>query len=428
MRVCVATTFYDLQPSYSLVTVVLNQLHALLRFGYEPVLLVLPSFHDDDKVPQGVEVRKVVPQIILEPYAGRNASKITEDKVTEDVSRVVTALREFCGDCDVVITHDWLLVDTYAPYAAAMHLLGEDESLKKIKWLHWIHSHPGKYNSFPYPWSEQFSIPKGHKIVYLNETDLVSVFERYQGTIDDVGVVHNPIDPRSFFQLQGLSKDMVDSTGILDADIVQIYPVSTPRMVDNKQVDKVIFLFSKFKKLGKKVKLVVCNAHANGDNEKKSIQEMLDYAQKEGLDKEDVIFTSLMDIPKWEHGVPHDVVRDLFLLSNLFVFPTTSENCPLILLEAAATKNLLVLNEDFPPLREFFGNEALYFKFSSLRMNTAYADKDRYFEDMAKIVLAELKRNRALRSFTTLKQNFNYDYIFKNEMESLFFERGNDGV
>lgn len=422
MKVGIATTFYDLLPSYSLVTVVLNQCHALLRNGYTPVLFVLESFFDDAKVPAGVEIRKVIPQIILEPYAGRNPKNITEDQAVLDVERIAYALEENCKDMDVMITHDWMLVDTYAPYAAALHLVNDSPDLKNIRWFHWIHSHPGIYQSFSYPWSEQFSIPENHKIVYLNDTDLISVFERYQATINDVAVVHNPVDPRSFFQLQGLSKDIVDALGILDADIIQVYPVSTPRAVENKQVDKLILLFSKFKNMGKKVKLIICNAHANNEVDKILIKGVMDKAHELGLTKEEVIFTSLINPPTFEHGVPHDVVRDLFLLSNLFVFPTTSENCPLILLEAAATKNLLVLNDDFPPLREFFGKDALYFKFGSIRTKTEYKDIDRYFEDMAKIILAELGSNRALNAFTTLKQKFNYDYIFRNEMEPLWLK------
>ena len=91
-----------------------------------------------------------------------------------------------------------------------------------------------------------------------------------------------------------------------------------------------------------------------------------------------------------------------------------------LLLEAAITKNLLVLNDDFPPLREFFGKNALYFKFGSIRTKTEYKNIDKYFEDMAKIILAELSSNRALNAFTTAKQKFNYDYTFKNELEYLF--------
>jgi hypothetical protein len=288
--------------------------------------------------------------------------------------------------------------------------------------LHWIHSHPGCYDSFPYPWCEQYKIPEGHKIVYLNNTDVVSVFERYQSTINDVAVVHNPTDPRTFFEFKGLSKDIVDYLGILDADIVQVYPISTPRMSD-KQLDKVVLLFSKFKKLGKKVKLIICNAHANNEKDKVLIKDMMDYAESVGLTKEEVIFTSLINVPDWEQGVPHSVVRDMFLLSNVFIFPTISENCPLILLEAAATKNLLVLNDDFLPLREFFGKDALYFKFGSLRIKTEYADKEKYFDEVAMIILAELSRHRAFSSFNTLKQKFNYDYIFRNELEPLFFQK-----
>jgi glycosyltransferase involved in cell wall biosynthesis len=420
MKIGIATTFSDLRPTYSLATVVKDQLKALLKHGYTPVLLTLPSF--DDEVPAGVEVRKVVPQIILEPYAGRDPEKLNEDQVAEDVERVFNFFVEHCADLDVIITHDWMLVDTYAPYAAAIQMANKSVILRRKKWFHWIHSHPGLYEEYPYPWSAQSKIPVGHKIVYLNNTDVVSVFERFQGKLDDVRVVHNPTDPRSFFNLHPLTHYMIDALDLLNSDIMQTYPVSTPRMIDGKQVHKVIALFAKLKAEGHRVKLVVCNAHANADKDKELIKQMVDYATSVGLSDKEVIFTSLLQAPAWEQGVPHEVVRDLFLLSNLFFFPTVSENAPLILLEAAAAKNLLVLNEDFLPLREFFGEDALYFKFSSLRTQTTYTDEGKYFEDVAKIVAAELDRHRAFRSFNTWKQRFNYDYIFLHEFEPLLLE------
>lgn len=421
MKIGVATTFLDLKPSYSLATVVTNQLKALVDHGYETVLLALPPF-DATGVPEGVEIRRVIPQIYLEPYGGRDPKKIDQQDVSRDIEVIFHAMEQHMTDLDVIITHDWMLVDTFAPYAAALQLVPQSEILSKKKWLHWIHSHPARYEYFEYPWSAQFEIPAGHKIVYLNNADIISVAERYQGTLDDVRVVHNPTDPRTFFNLHPLTKIMIDGLGLLDADIMQVYPVSTPRMVENKQVDKIIRLLSHLKGLGKKVKLVVCNAHANGEKEKQLIREIIDYGWKLGLTKDELIFTSLINVPEWEHGVPHDVVRDLFLISNLFIFPTTSENCPLILLEAAAAKNLLVLNDDFPPLKEFFGSDALYFKFGSVRVKTQYLDENQYYQDMAKIIASELGKNRNLKSFTTLKQKFNYDYIFTNEFEPILFE------
>lgn len=428
-KVGILTTFNDLKPSYSLATVVKNQLQVFKENGYETVLLVLPSFNDDENVPKGVEVRKVIPQIILEPYAGMKKG-LLKDKVENDVEAVFEALVKHCRDLDIIITHDWLLVDTYAPYAAALHLTDKDRILSKKKWLHWIHSYPSNFTNVEYPWSEQFHIPKNHKLVYLNNHDSLAVAERYQATIDDVRVVHNPTDPRTHYRLHPLVEKMIKKYDLLDCDIMQVYPVSTPRMgADGKQLNRVIQVFSELKKNGKKVKLVVCNAHANAQKEKDLILEMLMYAGSVGLSQDEVIFTSLIDLPEWEHGVPHEVVRDLFLLSNLFVFPTLSENCPLILLEAAAAKNLLVLNDDFPPLREFFGKDALYFKFSSLRMRTTYEDEGKYFSDVAKIIIGELSKNRPLSAFNTWKQKFNYDYIFKSQLEPILNEEGEiDGI
>ena len=135
-----------------------------------------------------------------------------------------------------------------------------------------------------------------------------------------------------------------------------------------------------------------------------------------------MVFTSL-EGQEYELGVPHSAVRDLFMLSNLFIFPTLSENCPLILLEAALSKCLLVLNEDFPPLKTFFGKDALYFKFSSLLNQTEYPNEDSYFSDVAKIIIAELNKNRPLNAFNQLKQRFNYDIIFKSQLEPLFVEQ-----
>lgn len=420
-KVAIITSFYNFSKSYSLCTVVENQLTSLLKYGYNPVLFVLPSFNDDDMVPAGVEIRKVVPQIILEPYHSHihNRNAVAPTTLEADVDKIVDALRINMKDIQVAITHDFLLVDDYLPYAVAITKLD-----LPIKWLHWIHSAPSpRYEGLAYPWDCQYKLMPNSKVVYLNNTDVVRVAERYGTDLNDVRVVHNPTDLRTFFKLDPLVSKMINQFELLDADIVQVYPVSTPRMTDNKQVHKVIKIFGKLKSFGQKVRLIVCNAHANADHEKDLINEMKQLAIDCGLDvKKEVIFTSMIEPPAYEQGVSHDVVKDLFLLSNLFVFPTTSENCPLILLEAASARNLLVLNDDFEPLREFFGKDAIYFKFSSARQTTTYQDEERYYEDVAKIIISELRNSRPLNAFKTLKQKFNYDYIFREELEPILVE------
>jgi hypothetical protein len=108
--------------------------------------------------------------------------------------------------------------------------------------------------------------------------------------------------------------------------------------------------------------------------------------------------------------------------SDVFLFPSVSENCPLVLLEAALGKNLLVLNEDFSPMKDFVGPHALYFKFDSVTTVTSHpAGEDNYYNDVAKIIKAELGHNMLYRSHREIRQKFNFDYIFKNELEPLLY-------
>jgi len=260
------------------------------------------------------------------------------------------------------------------------------------------------------------------KLVYMNDYDVIRLGEMYNGWPDDVRVVYNPLDPRSFYKLHPLVENLIDKYDLLSADVIDVYPVSSTRFA-GKQVDKVLQILGEIKKQGKSVRFICCNAHANADREKKEIEKLIHYGIERGLTRKEIIFTSF-EGEEYEQGIPHEAVRDFFLLSNLFIFPTLSENCPLILLEAALSKCLLVLNDSFPALRDFFGKDALYFKFGSLIQTVTYGDgEEKYFSDVAKIIIAEFNKNKPLNAFTKLKQRFNYDYIFKSQLEPLLYEQ-----
>jgi len=132
-KIGIYTSFADFNPGYSLCSVVRDQLVAHVHRGYEPVLFVLESFHDEENVPEGVELRKVVPQLILEPYKGFGVP----DTVQDDIKRVVDSLKEHASDIDIMIVHDMVFIDTYLPYN-----IGLREAPIKARYLHWIHSAP----------------------------------------------------------------------------------------------------------------------------------------------------------------------------------------------------------------------------------------------------------------------------------------------
>jgi len=266
-------------------------------------------------------------------------------------------------------------------------------------------------------------LPANSKLIQLNNEHLIRAAETYGIWPKDVRVIYNPIDPRQFWNLNPFAQSLIDKYDLLLADFLDVYPLSTPRMgPDGKQLDIVIMIMGALKRLGRSVRLIVANAHANAEQHKKQIAEMLLFANQQGLSNNEVIFTS-REGQEYELGISRESVAQLFQLSNLFIFPSRSENGPLILYEAMLSKCILVLNKQCPGLQEFGRGNALYFNFGSLLENTNFADKDGFMEDVAKIIISEYENNRVLKAFDCVKKTHNYDVIFKRMVEPLFSEK-----
>jgi hypothetical protein len=404
------TSLYDFNPGYSLCSVIRDQLVAHVKRGYKPVLFVLESFHDDEMVPEGVEVRKVVPQLILERYRGFSIP----DDMKEDVEKVINALKEYAMDIDIMITHDMVFIDTYLPYN-----IGLREAPIPCRFLHWIHSAPSPR---PKPDLEnnlhasRYNMPPRSKLVYLNHDKVIALAEMYNTLPRDIRVVPNSRDPRTFWNLDPFVSNLIDKYDLLSADIISVYPVSSTRMVNGgKQIDVVIKIHSALRKLGLKTKLIIPNAHANGQKEKDLIAERASM---------DVIFTST-EGEEFEQGVSSKIVSDLFRLSSVFIFPSVSENCSLILLEAMLSGCLLVLNKDCSGFQEFGSKNALYFKFGNedfgITNKELALETEKYPLDIAKIIKSEWELNKPLQAKRRTLQKHNYDYIF-DQIENLYYE------
>jgi len=421
-RIAILTTFGGWDEAYSPVNVVWHQLKMLVRYGYEPILFTLDIFPKDKQI-EGVEIRPVLPTLKFEPYRGVAASRNVPQELEKDVAKVVPVFEEHFKDLDVILCHDVIFQDSFLPYNAALHKMVMP---KNLKLYHWMHSGPSRRPAeMQEPVSFLYSLPQNSKLVYMNRYDVVRCAEMYGVyAADKVRVVHNPIDYRLQEKDDKLLNELISKFRLNDADIIAVYPLSTTRMGSGgKQIHKAIRIMAELKKLGRSVRFVIPNAHANGQHEKDEIQKVRMFAQELGLDvRFELVFTSLLD-KKWEQGIPHDTVVRLMRYSDIFLFPSVSENCPLILLEAALGKNLLVLNEDFTPMKDFVGPHALYFKFDSVTTVTNHPmGEARYYEDVAKIIHSELANNRTFQSNREVRQKFNIDYIFKNQLEPLLFE------
>ena len=412
------TAHYNWDRSYSITSVMHDQLVMNLKYGYKVVLFVLPAFQDDDKIPAGVEVRKVVPQFVLENYKGFSYPKNWKD----EVKQVVKVLTDKASDIDIMIAHDMHFIDSFVPYCAAIHELTQYD-LIKAKWLLWTHSAPSSRDiqGGGNPHDMRFMKPRNSKLVYLNNHHALALAEMYGTWLSEVAVVHNSVDPRTFWTLHPLVESLINKYDLLSADYMGIYPLSSTRMVGGKQVQKAVKVFAKLKERGHNVRYIVCNAHANAPTEKKTIEDLQTMFAGWGLSTNEVIFTSLEQSPTYEGGVPREVVSQLFNLSNLFVFPTISENCSLVLMEAMLSKNLLVLNSNVPQLKEFGKNQAIYFEFDSKDTKVSYSDEEGYYNDIAKIIENQMLINKPLFGQRDLLKNYNLDRIFKRQIEPLYY-------
>jgi glycosyltransferase involved in cell wall biosynthesis len=201
------------------------------------------------------------------------------------------------------------------------------------------------------------------------------------------------------------------------------------RLDRGKQVEYVIHTASAIKKLGRSVRVVCCDFHSTAGDKVDYRKWLKDYAIDQGLNSVEMTFTSEFD-ETLKTRCPREMIRDLMLLSNVFLLPSKSETFSLIAQEAALCGAVLVLNSDFVPLRSIYGPRALYYPFSSNidkltgmdgETTTNYSDIDGFFRDLALRVIYMLENVNVLAQQTRIRKERNPNFVFRRYIEPLFY-------
>lgn len=421
-KIGILTTFGNIDPQYSVANLVVDQLRMLVKYGYTPTLFVLEGFKNGlpELIPSEVIVRSTVPRVKLTDY---QLGVPKGPDFDNQVKLLTEALSEELKDFDIIITHDivfqtWFLVQNQAIRNIA-------EKYPNIKWIHWCHSAPqARPTKLEYPHTLRFSGMPNSTYIAMNYTDIELYAQQYDVPVGRVQVVYNCRDLIRFFGMHPLTEKLVEKYKLIDCDVMGVYPT---RMSSGKNPDVAIELFAHINKklydVGKNAKLVFCNSYSNAQNEKDYMQHLRDMAITWGLPKENLIFTS-EEGKEWELGVPPQVVRDLLQISNVFFLPSKSEGCSLVLLEAALTKNLIILNGTLPSFKEFGGTDAFYIDADSVRAGQStevhyHPDRTAHLREWADKVIRELETNRSLNMFTRIKKKFNPEWVYKNQLQPL---------
>jgi hypothetical protein len=405
MKIAILTNFAEFLPGYSLTQIVKEQAYMLSKYGHEVHLFVLDRYKGET-FSDSVVLEKKIPFSHLIDY--RSINDLTEDHKGLRDKTAGILVEELSKDYEAVFTHDFIFTGWNLPYGLACEEAGK--KLENVRWLHWIHSVPTAFSD----WWEIRRWGNKHKIVYPNSTDRIQVAEQYRGNPNNVRVIPHIKDLRSFADFDQETIDFLDAyPEIMQSDIVQIYPASVDRL-HAKRVDYVISILSNIKKMGFSVCLCVANQWATGKKQKEDVEKYKKLAIREGLKPQtEVIFTSDYKNGKYGVGIPKRMVRELFMCSNLFIFPTREESFGLAMPEAALSSGcLLVLNKSLGQQVEISGHNALYFNFGSFNNKFDILNPALYFSDLAKIIIGRIQQNESILCKTFIRQRYNYDNIY----------------
>ena len=434
-RVSVVTDFYGIDPAYSLVSIAGAQIKMLLQHGYKPRVLVDEHFPKPESVPypwNSVELFRL-------PAVPRSNQVELPQGWQQHLSRMTEAMRQGLKDIDIALSHDLIYQPAQLLYNMAARKVTQERE-GGLHWLHLVHSAttPALVNATDqYLSAIKLRFPFSF-VVFPNEYSRPRVARNFGYEEDEVKFAPHPTDFPHYMGFLEVTKRLIDAKSMLGADVIMNYPARLDR---GKQVEFPIRIAAQLKRLGKSVRFICMDFHSTGGDKVTYREELKKLAQQLGLSPIEVTFTSEFSpnpaartsneqLPL-RVQCPNQMVRDLMCLSNVFILPSRSETYSLVAQEAALCGNLLILNFDFPPMRNIYGEDPLYYKFSSNidamtgldgDTNVEYhPDVNAYCRDIAMRIIYELQTNRVLHLKTFLRQKRNLDYVFKTYWEPLFY-------
>ncbi|MEG2054267.1 MAG: glycosyltransferase, partial [Oscillospiraceae bacterium] len=272
-----------------------------------------------------------------------------------------------------------------------------------------------------YPINCMFTEMPNTTFIYPTSVGLSALAEQYHTDIKNCSCINNSIDITLDMGSETL-KIIKDST-MLGKEILIVYPARLTMAKRFHIIAQVAGVIKKY--CNKTVGVIFCDfpaADIAPDAYKFIVK---DIGFKNGLDKEDILFTSDCG---FKDGVKRETVFDLFSLSNLFICPSYSESFGLTVIEAASRGNYIVLNEAVPALEEIGKNIKAYFMRWSARnfgfdsYETYHPDENMYYVNNGIKIIENMENNSVIKAKTLARIRYSNDWIYKNQLKPLLFK------
>jgi len=298
-----------------------------------------------------------------------------------------------------------------------------------IRWIHWSHSGPSTWplSAQKGPNKYRFSGMQNSVFVSPNQSMAPGFAKMYNIPLSLVKVVYHIFEPTSFFKFNPISTALVNKHRLLDCDVLAVWATRVDHL-EGKGIPLAVNFMSQMNKVCS-AKLMFLNSWCSTPEAKAKIERIKNIAAEKGMPPGNLCFSSELE-PKYENGVPPDVVHDLLQISNLFVFPSTSETFSYSLAEAAISKNLLLLNGTLTVMRELAVDSAEYISgtadWGGIRTDVHYdaGSEDGYCIGRAEEIWKEISGNKVLMSQRRWLRDFRAKNIWETQMKPLINGEG----
>lgn len=426
--VYILTNFSTYLRSFSPIIVCREQIKQLNRNSYNPILIACEgwSVPDDDETYSNVETRYTYPFAIHDPNAQAR-------EIDEMVDLAYQQLNDILPASAVVLSHDLIFLPDYTITNLAARKLAADRP--SIMWIHTVHSatNPAIVSQERNMYGEKYAQAMNSAfpnsiIAYPNAYDIPRVARNFNFEEDQIVEIPHSTDPTE--GMHPLVQRLYDERRLGDARVLMILPIRLDR---GKYAEANVRLIAACKQLGIPSHLVVCDFQSTGGDKVAYRQELKELAADLGAADCVTFLSEFDDMAQME--IPHDLVLDLFSLSNVFLLASKSETYSLIAQEAMLKGNFCILNQDFAPFRQIYGKNALYKQFDGANIgidghngeiNTSHENILNYYSDMAKALMYYLANDKVLAAKTFVRTKRNPDYVFKNYLEPLLMRDSDD--
>ena len=418
-KIYILTNFSTYLKSYSPIIVVGSQINMFKRAGYEPILIAEDGWNPpEESIFASVQTERL-PHVIIDGT--------TVDAAFEaDVDLLYERMWDILDDDCVVLTHDLIFLPDYVKLNVACRRLAEERP--NIQWLHMVHSAtaPGSLIKERAMFGEKYSELLNSKfpnsiVMYPNAYDIPRVASNYSYEENEIVEVPHSTDP-----VEGMSrivKRLYDDLRLGDPEVLVLYPLRLDR---GKYAEADVYLMAGCKANDMTSHVVFCDFQSTGGDKVTYREELKELALRLGVDDRVTFLSEFDEAASME--VPHEVVLELFTLSNVFLLPSKSETYSLIAQEAMSRGNLCLLNHDFAPFRQIYGKNALYKQFDGANIafsgqdgeiKTSHDPIEEYYRTLASNIRYYLENEKVIRAKTWVRTKRNPDYVFRNYIEPL---------